>query len=73
MRFIQCSMCRRGAGWLIADEVFCEGHKEKIIETFGVDRFQIRRLTETDRGFRVGGRFSKPAQKRKGGDEASKR
>ena len=63
MRFIQCSMCRRGAAWLIDHEVFCEGHKEEIIETFGVDRFQIRRLTEADRAFQVGGRFSTQLRK----------
>jgi len=56
-------MCRRAAAWLIDDEIFCEGHKEKIIETFGVDRFQIRRLTEADRAFRVGGRFSTQLRK----------
>ena len=43
MKFIQCSLCRRAAGWMIDKEVFCEGHKELIIETFGVDRFPIRR------------------------------
>ena len=72
MKFIQCSMCRRAAAWLIDHEVFCEGHKEIIIETFGVDRFPIRRLTEADRAFRVGGRFPKPIHKKSGGENASK-
>ena len=45
---------------MIDSEVFCEGHKEAIIENFGVDRFPIRRLTNVERAFRVGGRFSKP-------------
>ena len=45
MKFIQCSMCRRAAAWMIDKEVFCEGHKETIIETFRVDHFPIRRLT----------------------------
>ena len=46
MKFIQCSMCRRAAAWVIDKEVFCEGHKEVIIETFGVDHFPIHRLNE---------------------------
>ena len=46
MRVVECSMCRRPAAWLIDTEVFCEGHKELIIEAAGVDRFRIRRLTE---------------------------
>jgi hypothetical protein len=40
MKFIQCSMCRRAAAWVIDKEVFCEGHKELIIETLGVDHFR---------------------------------
>ena len=72
MKFIQCSMCHRAAAWLIDHEVFCEGHKEIIIETFGVDRFPIRRLTNFDWAFQVGGRPPKPLP-RKGGDSASKR
>ena len=59
MKFIQCSMCRRAAAWVIDEEVFCEGHKEMIIETFGVDHFPIHRLTNEDDAFAVGGRFSK--------------
>jgi hypothetical protein len=42
MRFTECSMCRRPAAWLIDTEDFCEGHKERIIETAGVDLFTIR-------------------------------
>jgi hypothetical protein len=53
MEFIQCSMCRRAAAWLIDKEVFCEGHKETIIGTFGVDHFPIRRLTNEDEAFAV--------------------
>jgi hypothetical protein len=37
-------MCRRPAAWLIDNEVFCEPHKELIIEAFGVDRFPIAGL-----------------------------
>ena len=59
MNFIQCSMCRRAAAWVIGNEVFCEGHKETIIETFGVDHFPIRRLTNEDDAFVVNGRVSK--------------
>jgi len=60
MKFIQCSMCRRVAAWVIDKEVFCEGHKETIIETFGVDHFPIRRLANDDEAFVVCGRLSKP-------------
>jgi hypothetical protein len=70
MKFIQCSMCRRAAAWLIDKEVFCEGHKEMIIETFGVDRFPIRRLTNEDEAFAVGGHFRKPNPIKKRGDQA---
>jgi hypothetical protein len=68
MNFIQCSMCRRAAAWVIDKEVFCEGHKELIIETFGVDHFPIRRLTNEDDAFAVGGRFPKPSPIKKRGD-----
>ena len=59
MRVTECSMCRRPAAWLIDTEVFCEGHKELIIEAAGVDRFSIRRLTEADCAFQSGGRISR--------------
>ena len=59
MRVAECSMCRRPAAWLIDTEVFCEGHKELIIEAAGVDRFRIRRLTEEDFAFQSGGRISR--------------
>jgi hypothetical protein len=71
MHIIQCSICRRAAAWMIDTEVFCEGHKEGIIEAFGIDHFPIRRLTESDEVFRTGGRFSKrhkEKQKKRGGD-----
>ena len=45
--------------WVIDKEVFCEGHKELIIETFGVDHFSISRLTNEDDAFVVCGRLSK--------------
>ena len=57
MKFIQCSMCRRAAAWVI--------DKEVIIETFGVDHFPIHRLTNEDDAFAIGGRFPKPNPKRK--------
>jgi len=59
MRVTECSMCRRPAAWLIDTEVFCEGHKELIIEAAGVDRFSIRRLTEAGFAFQRGGRISR--------------
>jgi hypothetical protein len=67
MRVTECSMCRRPAAWLIDAEVFCEGHKELIIEAAGVDRFRIRRLTEAERAFRSGGRVSRRAALKKEG------
>jgi hypothetical protein len=73
MTFIQCSMCRRAAARVIDNEVFCEGHKELIIETFGVDHFPIRRLTNEDDAFVVCGRFAKSNPIRKRGDNTSQR
>jgi hypothetical protein len=57
MTVTECSMCRRPAAWLIDTGVFCEGHKELIIEAAGVDRFSIRRLTEEDLLSRVAAGF----------------
>jgi hypothetical protein len=56
MRVTECSTCRRSAAWLIDTEVFCEGHKELIIEAAGVDRFRIRRLTKAERAINIPGR-----------------
>jgi hypothetical protein len=56
-------MCHRTAAWLIDVELFCESHKEKIIETFSVDRFRIRRLTQAERWFRTSGRVSMRSKK----------
>ena len=67
MSVTECSMCHRPAAWLIATEVFCEGHKELIIMAAGVDRFRIRRLTEAERAFRSGGRVSRRAALKKEG------
>ncbi len=69
MRVIECSMCRRRAAWLIERELFCEGHKEVIVQEAGVDRFTVRRLTEVDYAFRVGGRFSRSTAIKKGDDK----
>jgi hypothetical protein len=52
-------MCRRPAAWLIDIEVFCEGHKELIIEAAGVDRFRIRGLTKQHVPSRVAAGFCK--------------
>ena len=65
MRGMECSMCRRPAAWLIDTEVFCEGHKELIIEAAGVDRFRIRRLTEAACAFQTGGRISRTVAAKK--------
>jgi hypothetical protein len=67
MSLTECSMCRRTAAWLIDTEVFCEGHKELIIEAAGVDQFRIRRLTEAECAFRSGGRVSRIAALKKEG------
>lgn len=64
MEVHECSLCHRPATWVIDNELFCEGHKEKIIEAVGVDRFSIRRLNEAEIAFQVGGRFSPPTTKR---------
>ena len=64
----ECSFCHRQAAWLIGTELFCEGHKEKIIEAFGVDRFPIRRLSESEPVFHSahgGGRVSRVISKKK--------
>ncbi len=58
MNIIQCSICRRPTAWMIDGDIFCEGHKEAIIEEFGVDHFLIRRLTTVDRTFQAAGHFS---------------
>ena len=59
MSVTESSICRRAAEWLIETAVFCEGHKELIIETASVDRFRIHRLTEAERAFQTGGRISR--------------
>ena len=64
----ECSLCHRPATWLIDTELFREGHKEKIIEALGVDRFPIRRLSESERvfhGLREGGRVSRVINKKR--------
>jgi hypothetical protein len=67
MRVKECSMCRRPAAWLIDTEVFCEGHKELIVQTAGVDQFRIRRLTDAEGAFRSGGRVSRRTALKKEG------
>jgi hypothetical protein len=64
----ECSLCHRPAAWLIDTELFCEGHKEKIIEAFGVDRFPIGRLSESEsvfQGLHGGGRVSRVISNKK--------
>jgi hypothetical protein len=84
MNIIQCSICRRPAAWMIDGDIFCEGHKEAIIEEFGVDHFLIRRLTTVDRTFQAAGHFSmfrgakkfvrkKKSEENEGGSRASRR
>jgi hypothetical protein len=54
---------------MIDNEIFCEGHKERIVETFGVDHFPILRLTKSDKVFQAGGYFTKKRKrgKKRGG------
>ena len=73
MHVIKCSICRRRAAWLIDRELFCEGHKEIIVQEAGVDRFPIRRLTEAERAFRGGGRFLRSTTRKKGDEKADGR
>ena len=61
----ECSLCHRQAAWLMGTELFCDGHKERIIEDFGVDCLPIRRLTESEPAFQGGGHFSRFTTKRK--------
>ena len=72
MHIIQCSICHRAAAWVIDTEAFCEGHKEGIIEAFGIDHFPIRRLTESDEVFHTTGRVSTRRKPKKKGGDASK-
>jgi hypothetical protein len=55
---------------VIDHEAFCEGHKEGVIEAFGIDRFPIRRLTVSDKIFPTGVGFSNryEAKKKRGGN-----
>ncbi len=69
MRVIECSMCRRRAAWLIEKELFCERHKEVVAHEAGIDRFSIRRLTNAERAFRSGGRYSNFATRKKGANK----
>jgi hypothetical protein len=69
MRVIECSMCRRRAAWLIDREVFCEGHKEIVVQQAGLDRFPIRRLTQAEGAFRCGGRVSCSITRKKEDDK----
>jgi hypothetical protein len=69
MKVIEYSMCRHPAAWLIDDEIFCEEHNERVIEEFGVNRFRICRLTDAERAFRGGWRFSRSITEKKGDDK----
>ena len=66
--FPALSRASSGHIWLIDTQLFCEGHKEKILEAFGVDRFPIRRLSESEpvfHGVHGGGRVSRVISKKK--------
>ena len=54
-----CSYLRVNLGGRSPNEIPLR-HKEEIIGRVGVDRFEIRRLTETERFFRLGGRVTMP-------------
>ena len=57
-----CTLCNRPAAWRLGDELMCEMHKEKTIERFGVDRFPIERLAESDDKFLIRGRHKHGAR-----------
>ena len=67
----ECSLCHRPAAWLIDSELFCEGHKEQIIEDVGIDRFPIRRFTESERAFHGGGRLTRLSPEKKKEDDTA--
>ncbi len=52
-----CTLCKRPAAWRVGDELLCELHKEKAIERYGVDRFPIVRVTDSDEKFLIRGRY----------------
>ena len=52
-----CTLCKRPAAWRVGDELLCELHKEKAIERFGVDRFPIVRVADSDEQFLIRGRY----------------
>ena len=56
----KCSLGNRTAAWSILKELFCELHKEKIADRFGIDFFPMRRLSETEEQFIVRGRHKQP-------------
>jgi hypothetical protein len=70
MGVTECSMCRRPAAWLIDTEVFCEGHKELIIEAADVDQFRIQRLMQADFAYQSGRRTSRTVAAKKGSTES---
>lgn len=52
-----CTLCKRPAAWQVGDELLCELHKEQAIERFGVDRFPIVRVADSDEKFLIRGRY----------------
>ena len=62
MSVLTCTLCKRPAAWRVGDELMCELHKEKAIEQFGVDRFPIKRLAESDDSFLIRGRYKRKSR-----------
>jgi hypothetical protein len=58
----RCSLCKRPAAWSIVGDLFCELHKEKVLDRFGVDFFSMKRLSESEKDFTVRGRYKQPVQ-----------
>ena len=54
-----CTLCKRPAAWRVGNELLCELHKEKAIETFGIDRFPILRLAASENSFTIRGRYKR--------------
>ena len=57
-----CSLCNRPAVWSIHNELFCEVHKEGIVDQFGIDHFPMYPLSEAEEQFIVRGRNKQPVQ-----------
>jgi len=58
----KCSLENRPAASSILKELFCELHREKIVDRFSIDFFPMLRISETEEQFIVRGRHKQPVQ-----------